>query len=227
MRAEIAEILNRREIYRYLGYRGIEPDETIRQMTEEVIAQLMEAIEPRHIYRIFDCGIEGGRVTLYSEDKKNAALTACSEKLASNLERCEKAALMAATIGGGADKLLGRYEVLSMAKASVAQACGAACIEAYCNVLQRGMQRQASRQGFFLRPRFSPGYGDLTLETQKDIFCVLECTKRMGLTLTDSLLMYPTKSVTAFVGWTTNAQTCHIGSCRTCDNIGCEFRDEQ
>lgn len=227
MQSEIAEALNRREIYRYLGYRGAVPDETVRQMTEEVIAEMMAVIAPRHIYRIFDCRTEGGRITLRSEDKGAAVLTVRSEKLAVNLERCEKAALMAATIGGGADKLLGRYEVLSMAKASAAQACGAACIEAYCNVLQRRMQRQASGQGFFLRPRFSPGYGDLALETQREIFGVLECTKRIGLTLTDSLLMYPTKSVTAFIGWTTNAQTCHIGSCSTCDNIGCEFRDEQ
>ena len=36
--------------------------------------------------------------------------------------------------------------------------------------------------------------------TQKDIFKILDCSKKIGLTLTDSLLMSPTKSVTAIVG---------------------------
>jgi 5-methyltetrahydrofolate--homocysteine methyltransferase len=51
-----------------------------------------------------------------------------------------------------------------------------------------------------LKPRFSPGYGDLDLSCQKDIFKLLDCSKKIGLTLNDSLLMSPTKSVTAFVG---------------------------
>jgi len=51
-----------------------------------------------------------------------------------------------------------------------------------------------------LKPRFSPGYGDLPLETQREIFDVLDCSRRIGLMLNDSLLMSPTKSVTAFVG---------------------------
>ena len=226
MRGTIAEAMNRGEIYRYLGYRETKPEETIRRMTDEVIAELTAVIEPKHIYGIFDCHTEDERITLYHENKKNVALSVCSKNLAGNLERCEKVALMAATLGLEADKLLGRYEVLNMAKASVAQACGAACIEAYCNILQQDIGRQASGQGFYLRPRFSPGYGDLALETQRDIFGVLECTKRIGLTLTESLLMYPTKSVTALIGWTTDAKSCHIGRCSACENIGCEFRDE-
>lgn len=51
-----------------------------------------------------------------------------------------------------------------------------------------------------LKPRFSAGYGDLPLEVQKDIFRVLDCPRKIGLTLNDSLLMSPTKSVTAIVG---------------------------
>lgn len=50
------------------------------------------------------------------------------------------------------------------------------------------------------RPRFSPGYGDLPLSAQREIFAVLDCGKRIGLMLNDSLLMSPSKSVTAFVG---------------------------
>ena len=50
-----------------------------------------------------------------------------------------------------------------------------------------------------MRPRFSPGYGDVSLEVQKDFFRLLPC-QRIGLTLMDTLIMSPEKSVTAFIG---------------------------
>ena len=50
------------------------------------------------------------------------------------------------------------------------------------------------------RPRFSPGYGDLPLDAQKMIFSILSPEKHIGLTLNASLMLSPTKSVTAFVG---------------------------
>ena len=38
------------------------------------------------------------------------------------------------------------------------------------------------------------------LRYQKDIFSVLDCQRKIGLTLNDSMLMSPTKSVTAIIG---------------------------
>jgi len=49
------------------------------------------------------------------------------------------------------------------------------------------------------RMRFSPGYGDLSLENQKLFFKALELEK-MGMKLTESLMMFPEKSVTAIAG---------------------------
>ncbi len=73
------------------------------------------------------------------------------------------------------------------------------------------------------RPRFSPGYGDLTLLAQKDIFAVLDCGKRIGLTLNDSLLMSPSKSVTAFVGIGGNQKQTQE-KCSACQMANCTFR---
>lgn len=217
--------INRREIYRYLGYRGQLPDEKVCQMVEEVLHEILHLIQPKNLYQSYECHVRGNEVRLWNEMHKDT-IVFTSQKLADNLMQCEKVILMAATLGLEADKLLQRYEIMNMAKASVAQACGAACIEAYCNRMQDEISRYVKEDGWYLRPRFSPGYGDLPLETQKLIFACLECTKRLGLTLTDSLLMYPTKSVTAFIGMTKNKQGCHIAKCSTCENTGCEFRYE-
>lgn len=217
--------VNRREIYRYLGYRGMTPDDTIMQMVEEVLQDLFRVICPRNIYQIYECSINEHKIYLENGIQRDG-ITIQSRNLSDNLSQCEKVILMAASLGIGADKLLQRYEITNIAKASVLQACGAACIEAYCNLLQEEIRQQMQKEGMYLRPRFSPGYGDLPLDTQQIVFDCLQCTKRLGLTLTDSLLMYPTKSVTAFIGITKNKQSCHIAKCSTCENTGCEFRYE-
>lgn len=231
--------VNKREIYRYLGYgRGI-PDESIRMLVDEVLQQMLTLLKPRSVWQTYDCLIRDNQIYLkrakedwqqdsqrYDVIEDDADVRLTSVHLAKNLKSCHKVMILAATIGIEADKLLHRYELTHMAKASVAQACGAACIEAYCNELQSQLSKKAADLGMVLRPRFSPGYGDLPLDTQKLIFGMLDCAKRLGLTLTDSMLMYPTKSVTAFIGLTTNKEDCHVGKCSQCENIGCEFRDE-
>ena len=226
----VGKAVNMREIYRYMGYQGNVPDADVRALTDEVLGELLQAIEPKSIYKRFECAAEDGIVRLYDMESKSLSITASSRNLADNLAGCRQAVVMAATLGIGADKLLGRYELVNMAKASIAQACGAECIEAYCNLIQEEIKSNwADKEGLYLRPRFSAGYGDLALETQKDIFSALECTKRIGLTLTQSLLMYPTKSVTAFIGLTADAGGCYSksgGKCAACGNKGCEFRND-
>lgn len=223
------EDINKREIYRYLGYRGQIPEKNVCAIVDEVLLNLLKRITPRYLYKVYSCQIQEGQVFLKSLDRQTQTcpdMVFQSRNLADNLKQCTYAVVFAATLGLEADKLLQKYEVLSMTKASVAQSCGGACIEAYCDKLQEKIMQEAQREGYYVRPRFSPGYGDFALEQQKDIFHELECTKRLGVTLTESLLMYPTKSVTAVIGITSNKQGCHIAKCSRCDNIECEFRNE-
>lgn len=221
---DIRQRVNRKEICRYLGYGAKLPDDSVNIMIEEVLVNLLNEIQPKNIYKIYTCSASETVVVLKGV-KRTLAFE--SRNLAKNLAQCKSVIMIAATLGIEADKLLQKYEILNMTKATIAQACGAACIEAYCNILQEQICREASAHGqeLYLRPRFSPGYGDLPLHYQRVIFDELECTKRIGLTLTDSLLMYPTKSVSALIGLTVNPQSCHIGKCKDCDNTECEFRE--
>ncbi|MBO5031302.1 MAG: Vitamin B12 dependent methionine synthase activation subunit [Lachnospiraceae bacterium] len=226
--SDIRQRVSMREIYRYLGYGTSTPDETVRAMTEEVLDSLTGVVKPRNIYNIYHCSTSETEVMLKDSQNPERVLSFKSRNLSYNLKQCNEVILFAATLGLEADKLMQKYEILNMTKATITQACGAASIEAYCNILQERICDEASSDGEkrYLRPRFSPGYGDLPLQYQRTIFDELQCTKRIGLTLTDSLLMYPTKSVTAFIGLTSNPQSCHIDKCKNCNNIGCEFRNE-
>lgn len=143
-----------------------------------------------------------------------------SKALARNLDGCSKTILFAATIGVEMDRLIAKYSRLSPAKALMLQAIGAAQIEALCDAFCADLAAE-KKVGF--RPRFSPGYGDLPLETQREIFAVLGCEKQIGLTLSEHLLMLPSKSVTAFAG-ITQAEQQRINKCGSCTMKNCAYR---
>jgi cobalamin-dependent methionine synthase I len=123
-----------------------------------------------------------------------------SANLRKNLEGCKSAVLFAATIGLGIDRLIARYSKISPAKALIFQSIGAERIEALCEAFVCDIHNECKKNGSALRPRFSPGYGDLPLDVQKNIFDALDCPRKIGLSLNESLLMSPTKSVTAIIG---------------------------
>ena len=178
---------NRREILRYMGCR--ESSAEIEGLIDRAIREADSKIGGKVCYRILDIsrrdgGIDLGFAFTESRDLKKA------------LAGCDRVVLFAATIGLELDRLIYRYGRTSPSLALCLQALGAERIEALCDEFCAFL----TRNGHSLRPRFSAGYGDLPLELQKDIFRALDCSKQIGLTLNDSLLMSPTKSVTAIVG---------------------------
>ena len=123
-----------------------------------------------------------------------------SHDLAVALRGCERVVLFAATVGHTIDRLIARYGKIAPSRALLLQAIGAERVEALCNRFCDELAKEARARGLATRPRFSPGYGDLSLELQRELFRILDCPRRIGLSLNQSLLMSPTKSVTALVG---------------------------
>ena len=128
-----------------------------------------------------------------------ADVTLHSRDLSRNLAGCTKVALLAATIGPQVDALIRRHSSLDPVYASILQATGAMFIEELVDLVNEEIKKIAAAEGLKTKPRYSPGFGDVPLQVQKDFFRLLPCT-RIGLTLMDTLIMAPEKSVTAFVG---------------------------
>lgn len=160
-------------------------------------------------------------VTITGDLCQLGPLSLRSVKLARNLQGCCRVALMGATLGVGIDRLIAKYGRISPAKALMLQAIGAERIEALCDAFCAWLNGET---GLHLRPRFSPGYGDLPLSVQAELFPLLDCQRRIGLTLTDSLLMSPSKSVTAFVGLSSEQNERVKQGCSACAMQDCAFR---
>ena len=169
--------IDRREIFRYARAGTPSPE------LEALLDACLREAAPHLTYRVccgeFPITIDGARI-----DFGFAAVESAS--LAKFLDGAHGAILLAATVGAPLDRLIARASVTSPTKALFFDAIGVERVEALCDA-------------FSDAPRFSPGYGDLPLAFQREIFRVLDCQRRIGLSLTDSLLMTPSKSVTAIL----------------------------
>lgn len=172
--------VSERDILRYAGAKNA--DGELYDLLRSCMNEAWDKLSYRVCYREMTLGEWEG-------------LHIASRDLASHLEGCDGVLLFAATVGIELDRLIAKYGRLSPARALMLQAIGAERIEALCDAFCADLAKE-----YRTTARFSPGYGDLSLVCQKDVFAVLDCETRIGLTLTDSLLMLPTKSVTAIVG---------------------------
>ena len=187
------------ETARYLGYQKVSvPDEQTEELIKVAAAELLEVIKPQAVYEQFDLSVE------YDEEAGTGVVSFAdvrilSKDLARNLRECIKVVIFASTLGAQCDQEIRRAQIKDPVKAAVLQATGAMYIEKCVDLLNEKIRIEFEEQGYKVRPRFSPGYGDVSLEVQKDFFRLLPCS-RIGLTLMDTLIMSPEKSVTAFIG---------------------------
>lgn len=141
-----------------------------------------------------------------------------------HLKCCKSVYIFAATVGLEIDRLIFQYKHSSPSFALAVQAAGAAAVESYCDLLcAEVFEKEAEKQKRHTIPRFSAGYDDLSLEVQKQIVAALDCTRQIGLTLTDGCMMMPSKSVTAFVG-ISDIKMHTAEKCSVCSNTECVFR---
>ena len=102
--------------------------------------------------------------------------------------------------------------------------CAAAMLEEYCDKAQNEIAESLRKEQLYLRPRFSPGYGDYSILHQDDILRMLDAAKTIGLTMTESYMLTPTKSVTAVIGVSSTQEPCHIKGCEECQKLDCIYR---
>ena len=192
-----------KEVARYLGYRRAAPPEAdVSDLMKKAASEMQAVMKTQAVFEIYDLAVDEPSSVVFSTGSTTlsfADVTLQSRDLGRNLSGCSKVALLAATIGTQVDALIRRHSSLDPVYASILQATGAMYIEELVDLVNAEIKKIAEAEGLKTRPRYSPGYGDVPLDVQKDFFRLLPCT-RIGLTLMDTLIMAPEKSVTAFVG---------------------------
>jgi 5-methyltetrahydrofolate--homocysteine methyltransferase len=109
------------------------------------------------------------------------------KSIKSHLNGCKSVLVYAATFGEEFDRLLRQIQLTDMAGAVILDSLAGEELERFCDV----------KNGDF---GFSPGYGDFPLSVNRNIITVLNASTKIGLCLTESLMMTPQKSITGIVG---------------------------
>lgn len=182
--------MSKADVLRYMRVSSKTEDEQILSLVDEAIEKVDNTVEPKTLYRIFDCTVSDNALIIGDTIFE-------STKLAQNLKGCKQVVLFGATLGIEGDRLLKTTLATDVAKAMALQAAMADKIEQVCDSLEEEIKKE---HNVTLRQRYSPGYFDLDITAQHKFFSLLELTKRIGITLTDTCEMVPTKSVSAFIG---------------------------
>ena len=210
---------NIHEALRYLGVPDPAPA-AVREQAERVAQRLCSALRPRWVWRVFPLERTEAGFAL-----SGAAVTLTGDTARTMLVQCHSAALLACTLGAEFDALLRSEQARDMSDAAVLDALGSAYVEAGCGGAEQEIA--ARLPGRFLTDRFSPGYGDLPLDLQRGICAALDAPRRLGIQVTDSLLLNPAKSVTAVIGLSDRPQPARVRGCGYCTmRETCQFRKE-
>lgn len=208
--------IDKKEVLRYLGYGRNQADASVMDKIDAVSRKMADSLSCRACYEKYPITLDRTGKLCFG------TVSTISESLKKNLADCSEVIVFAATVGIEADRIISKNSALSPTDAVISQAVGATFIEMWCDIL---CERFAEKEnGKFLRPRFSPGYGDFPLDEQKEIFKMLDLPRKIGITLTDSLLMVPSKSVTAVIGLGTKNLSCSKNGCEVCENKDCQYR---
>ena len=207
-----------REAVRYLGFGKNEADERTLELIQQSFKDLEQEAGPKSICQIFDLNhTDDGRLVIGQMEIR-------SKSLSRNLKGCRQVVLFGATLGAGVDRLMRRISLTDMARAVILQSCAAAMLEEYCDECQKKIAAELEEEHLYLRPRFSPGYGDFDIAHQDMILRMLDTAKKIGLTLTGGNMLTPSKSVTAVIGLSETETSCHIKGCEACQKKDCAYR---
>ena len=171
------------------------------QRIELVVERLELDIEPRGVRRVFAIDATG----VDEQGKPCIRLVGTNVELRGrdiyrHLKDARFAALMACTLGMDAERRLRTTGAQHPLEGAVLDAACSAYVEAAVEQMDQQVKTDAAVHGLAGNWRFSPGYGDCPLSAQRSIVNALNATRLIGLTVTPTSLLMPTKSVTAVIG---------------------------
>ena len=126
-----------------------------------------------------------------------------SAQVAKMLKQADQVALFMVTIGKNLEEQVKEFlRIQEPTRAFILDAIGSETADALANHLHwKILSKLAEKNGMTVTPRFSPGYGDWSVTVQSQVHRACQ-GDRIGITVTDSSLMIPRKSVSAILGFT-------------------------
>ena len=155
-------------------------------------------------------------------------LIIAGKSIVKHLAGCEKVICMSVTVGSEIEReVTKKFERGEYLASVLLDAAATAAVEQAADVMEKNFAAHFAKDGFKLRWRFSPGYGDWNLTEQAKLFKICGA-EQIGLRLSSAMMLEPRKSITAIIGLEKiSAQKTFPSikkSCETCDKLNCSSR---
>lgn len=205
--------IDENEVLRYLGVNPKLANFKLRAYVKDGIEEILKVAYPKYVYTILDIDTIEEKILL-----KGTNVYLEGNSIKKHLKDCFKCALMGVTLGPLVDRKIEYYKSWDLTRSFVLDACGTALVERVCDEVQHKIQYIANEKyKLNITSRYSPGYGDLPLSIQPKLLKLLKCD-RIGLTVTEQMIMIPRKSVTAIIGLKEDLEPFNI-SCENCSQV--------
>ena len=198
------------DVYEQMGYHDAEPDEVTKAELTQIVYQVSQWLRPQFSYFVMSVqpAFDMGNIILRQ------------------LRGSEAYALFVCTAGVEYEAYQQRLKVQGdMVRVFIADALGSVIAEKCADQMEIALQESIDKLGWKHTNRFSPGYCGWHVSQQQMLFPLFQ-EHTCGVTLTDSSLMVPIKSVSGIIGLGANVRKLDY-TCGLCDFKQCYKRKKK
>lgn len=203
-------------------YAGLRQSEFPQELIEEACMEARLLAQPKGIWTLHD--YDDVAHTVLSDEP----FTLQGESIAKHLKGCSKVIFLAVTVGDTVEEAVTKhFSEGKYAFSTLLDAAATTAVEQIADSMEKYLQMQMARQGLEMKWRFSPGYGDWDIHQQTGVLA-LSNGADIGVSLTESMMLTPRKSITAVIGLYYKEQECRgkdkKHDCSCCSKSECQFR---
>ena len=198
------------ELYEQMGYEEIVPDETTQKETERITEEVKAFLKPRFCFFV-------------QREMPGFSIGKIIER---QLKGAEAYALFICTAGQEYEDYMRRLkEEGDMVRVFIADALGSVIAEKTADRMEEMLQESIDKLGWRHTNRFSPGYCGWHVSQQQLLFPMFR-GETCGVSLTESSLMVPIKSVSGIIGLGQTVKRLDY-TCGLCDFKQCYKRKQR
>lgn len=203
-------------------YAGLRQSEFPQELIEEACMEARLLAQPKGIWLLYD--YDDVAHTVLSDEP----FTLQGESIVKHLKGCSKVIFLAVTVGDTVEEAVTKhFSEGKYAFSTLLDAAATTAVEQIADSMEKYLQMQMARQGLEMKWRFSPGYGDWDIHQQTEVLALSKGAD-IGMSLTESMMLTPRKSITAVIGLYYKEQECRgkdkKHDCSCCSKSECQFR---
>jgi hypothetical protein len=215
---------------------GISKEEVVRVIhggeQHESHQYYIDILEQEFLRLIDYSGIQGGYVETddiaFDTDHKTVKISSYEFNVGhiifNELKRSEKIIIFTCTAGKQLCDYAKEEYKTDVIKGFLIESLANLVVETAMDKIQDEMREEYRKQNILISNRFSPGYCSWSVREQHKLFKLLP-KKFCGVSLTESALMQPIKSISGFIGVGENIKYNHY-KCKYCNQKQCIYKSK-